>query len=340
MKSILVLPVIISSLLFNVTGYAKCTNNPVLQADSKFPAAVRGRLVYHSYINYSDGSSNLFLKDFRDNTLTQLNQSFWNIEDPMNAHFSPNGRHITFMGKQDTRWNIFIWKIGSPLPPVNLTKHTQVTGGTSEDPKFSSDGNYIVYKNNGDVAIGRLTFTDPDAPTLEASWAITNNGYSPEESMPYLSADGKYVYYSQGVRENSDLYRVSFKIMTDYITVGKPSLVAGRPGLAEFYPIVQNSALFFVGWKDATFKKDQIYLKTSLFNSYPSELNLNDCKADNSDPMPVDSSNIIFSSTRSNSDFYNLYLGNIYTGAVWSLNKFGVNQTQKHQLGATYSNAR
>jgi Tol biopolymer transport system component len=337
---ILALPVIISSLAVSLASYAQCTTNPVLQADSKFPVTLRGRLVYHAYVNYSDGSSNLFLKDFRDNTLKQLNQPFWNIEDPMNAHFSPNGRYIAFMGKQNARWNIFIWKMGSPLPPVNLSNHTQEAPGTSEDPKFSLNGNYIVYKNNGDIVMSHLSFANPDVPSIDASWAMTSDGYATEESMPYFSSDGQSVYYSQGVGATSDIYRIKFKIKYNQVLINNKILVAGRPGLAEFYPIVQNSALFFVGWKDAAARKDQIYLfLTNVWNSQPTELNLNDCNANNSDPIPVDSSNTLFSSTR-NDNFYHLYLGNIYTGKVWSLNRFGVNEAQKHQLGATYTTMR
>lgn len=340
MKKILAIPLVISSLLASFVSYAQCTNNPVLQADSKFPTLLRGRLLYHSYNNYSDGSSNLYLKDFRSNTLTQLNQSFWNIEDPMNAHFSPNGRYITFMGKQNSRWNIFIWKIGSLLAPTNLSNNTENSGGTTEDPKFSSDGNYIIYKNKGDIMLSHLRIGYYDNPTIDTTWPITNNGYTTEESMPYLSPDGKSVYYTQGAGQNSDIYKIKFTLKYNQLVIGTPTLVAGRPGVAEFYPISQNSNLFFVGWKDIVSKRDQIYMTTpSIWNNQPNELSLNDCNAENADPMLVDTTNIIFSSTRNNS-FYNLYMGNIFTGKVWSLSKFGVNQIDKNQLGATYTNAR
>ncbi len=338
-RRILALPVIFLSVAYSVVSYAKCTTNAVLQSYSRFSASLRGRLVYHSYASYNDGSSNLFLKDFRSNTLAQLNQDFWNIEDPMNAHFSPNGRRITFMGKQNARWNIFIWKIGSLLAPVNLSNHTQEMDGRSEDPKFSLDGNYIVYKNNGDIAMLHLNFTDPDAPFADASWKITNNSYITEESMPYLSSDGKSVFYSQDAGAISDVYQVNFKNKANQLAIGLPNLVTGRRGLAEYYPIVQNKFLFFVSWKDSVSRNDQIYLLPNSGYSRPIELSLNDCNANNSDPMFVDTSHIIFSSTRQG-NFYNLYIGNIYTGKVWSLKQFGVNQALKHQLGAAYTNAR
>jgi len=155
--------------------------------------------------------------------------------------------------------------------------------------------------------------------------------------MPYFSADGKSVFYSQGAGVTSNIYQINFKFKANQLIVGSPSLIAGRQDVAEFYPIVKGSALFYVGWKDTTNRHDQIYFRTSvLWNSQPVELALNNCNEENSDPAPVDSSYLIFSSTR-NDDFYHLYLGNINTGQVWSLNRFGVNQAQKNQLGATYT---
>lgn len=40
------------------------------------------------------------------------------------------------MGKQNTRWNIFIWPIGSPFAPINLSRHDQTTLGSSEDAEI------------------------------------------------------------------------------------------------------------------------------------------------------------------------------------------------------------
>jgi hypothetical protein len=111
---------------------------------------------------------------------------------------------------------------------------------------------------------------------------ITNNAYAQEEFMPFLSADGKVVFYSQGSGVGSDLYL--------------PSVV----------------------------------------NSQSIELGLNDCNADNSDPIPIGTSSVIFSSTHGDA-FYRLYLGDIVRGKVWSMNKCGVKEAQKHQLDATYT---
>jgi Tol biopolymer transport system component len=337
MKALLTLPFLAVLQITSLPALAECTTQSYLQPNKKFPIYLDGRLVYHTYFNYGDGSSKLFLKDFRNNTLTQLNQKHWNIDDPMNAYFSPDGRYLTFMGKQNARWNIFIWPIGSPFAPINLSRHDQTTLGSSEDAKFSRDGQYLVYKKDGDLMLGHLNFS-ASTISFDRTWYITHNAYITEESMPYFSDDGKTIYYSKGANRDSDIYKLNYSIAGSQLLVGQAEPVAAKPGLAEFYPSIYKNTLLYVGWTDANARKDFIQLATP--SSTSTVLRLNDCNADNSDPEQVDDSYIFFSSTRTNPGYYNLYFGNINTGQVWSLNKFGINPTQKQQLGADYTTMR
>lgn len=48
----------------SLPAHAACTANLALQPASSLPA-LGGRLVYHSYMEYGDGSSNLYLHDSR-----------------------------------------------------------------------------------------------------------------------------------------------------------------------------------------------------------------------------------------------------------------------------------
>ncbi|RQS60960.1 hypothetical protein DID96_34040, partial [Burkholderia sp. Bp8963] len=50
---------------------AACISNPPAQSNASFPSALTGKLVYHSYVSYGDGTSQLFLYDFSARTLTQ-----------------------------------------------------------------------------------------------------------------------------------------------------------------------------------------------------------------------------------------------------------------------------
>lgn len=73
------------------SGNASCVNNPLDQPNSTLPA-LSGKLVYHAYENYGDGSTQLFLYDFSEGKLTQLSKKDWGITDPMNANISPDGK--------------------------------------------------------------------------------------------------------------------------------------------------------------------------------------------------------------------------------------------------------
>ncbi|MGU7785407.1 TolB family protein, partial [Burkholderia sp. PU8-34] len=127
------------------------------QSDASFPSALTGKLVYHSYVNYGDGTSQLFLYDFSAHTLTQLSKSAWGITDPMNAVFSPDGKWIAFMGITNNAWNVFMYQLGTNNPPINMTNSTGAT--RNEDPKFSSDGKTLVFKQNGSVKQATLSYT-------------------------------------------------------------------------------------------------------------------------------------------------------------------------------------
>lgn len=187
----------------SLPAHAACTANLALQPASSLPA-LGGRLVYHSYMEYGDGSSNLYLHDFKSKSTRQLNQPGWNIEDPMNAHFSPDGRYLTFMGRQNGAWHVFAWAIGGTQAPSNLTA---AIGGRNEDPKFSFDGRQVVLKHEGDIRLATLVFNGDGSVGVSAWKAVTGDGWSTEESMPFLTPSGKYVVYATGAGDSLRVVR-------------------------------------------------------------------------------------------------------------------------------------
>ena len=148
---------LVAGVALNLGGAAQaaCISNPPTQSNATFPAALTGKLVYHSYVKYGDGTSQLFLYDFSARTLTQLSKSAWGITDPMNGVFSPDGKWLAFMGISNGAWNVFMLQLGAGTPPVNLTNSTGAT--RNEDPKFSTDGKTLVFKQNGDVKQATLS---------------------------------------------------------------------------------------------------------------------------------------------------------------------------------------
>lgn len=302
-----------------------CATTLVYQPDASRPI-VSGKLVYHNYASYGDGTSRLYLYDFRIAKLTELS-SGWGITDPMNAHFSPDGQWITFMGIQNNQWHVFLWKVGATTTlPTNLTSTLGVH--RNEDPKFSSDGKRIAFKQDGDIRIATLNFlTSP--PTIAAIQMVTNDRMAVEESMPFLSPSGKYVYFTRGARASSDIYRTN-------LTTNATKQVVGTVGVADYYPIIRDSSSFFyVRWDTAVSKRDQIYMNIpNLVINTP--LGLNHCLSNNSDPAPVDEDLLVFSGTREGR--YKLYLGDVGTGNVWRLDVLGINSLPYNNvLGASYS---
>jgi Tol biopolymer transport system component len=305
---------------------AACVNSPAAQSNSTFPSTLTGKLAYHSYVSYGDGTSQIFIYDFSAKTLTQVSKSSWGIKDPMNAVFSPDGKWLAFMGETNNAWNVFIWQVGSNNAPINMTNSTGQT--RNEDPKFSADGNSLFFKQTGDVMRATLSFTS-GGPTFTSVVDITNTAPSIESSMPYPSPDNSAVYFATGTGANLGIYKETIA------THQKVAFDAGT-GLETYYPMVRkDGTVFYARWKDAASQADQIYSKVNPGDT-PNQLSINDCKGNNSDPAPVDGTNyLFFSSTTAGG--YQLYVADVSSGKRWSLSQFGVNNdTTKAKLGSNY----
>ncbi|RQS62585.1 hypothetical protein DID96_31320, partial [Burkholderia sp. Bp8963] len=74
MKTKTLIAGLVAGFALNLVGNAAdaaCISNPPSQSNASFPSALTGKLVYHSYVSYGDGTSQLFLYDFSARTLTQ-----------------------------------------------------------------------------------------------------------------------------------------------------------------------------------------------------------------------------------------------------------------------------
>lgn len=301
-------------------------NSPAAQSNATFPATLTGKLAYHSYVSYGDGTSQIFIYDFSARTLTQVSKSSWGIKDPMNAVFSPDGKWLVFMGETNNAWNVFFWQVGSNSAPINMTNSTGQT--RNEDPKFSSDGSKLFFKQNGDVMEATLSFTS-GGPQFTSVVDVTDTAPSIESSMPFPSPDSSAVYFATGTGAGLGLYKETISTHQK-VAFDTPS------GLQTYYPMVRkDGTVFYARWKDASSQLDQIYSKVNPGDT-PNQLSINDCKGNNSDPAPVDSTNyVFFSSTTAGG--YQLYVADVSTGKRWSLSQFGVNSdTTKAKLGSNY----
>lgn len=305
---------------------AGCISDPPNQSNASFPAALTGKLVYHSYVNYGDGTSQIFLYDFSTHTLTQLSKPSWGITDPMNAVFSPDGKWLVFMGVSNGARNVFMYPLGSNKAPFNMTNSTDAT--RNEDPKFSTDGKSVVFKQNGNVKLATLSYTSA-GPIFTSVVSLSNAPSGGEYSMPFLAPDASAVYYATGTGANMGLVKHT-------IATGATAAFDRPAGLETYYPIVRaDGTVFYARWKNGS-ELDQIYEKSADPQSTPSQLPINDCISNNSDPAPVSGTNyLFFSSTTAGG--YQLYVGDVTTGRRWSLTQFGVNADHaKAKLGSSY----
>ncbi|MFT3701656.1 MAG: hypothetical protein QM802_04775 [Agriterribacter sp.] len=278
-----------------------------------------GTLVYHSYSCYDCNDSKIFLYDFALNTNKVLSAD-WNIKNPMNAHFSPDGKKIVFMGiTPDTdQWDVFTWMIGDTAPPTNLTAH--LTKSRNEDPKFSADGLSIIFKSKG-----KLTRMDT-LGNIITQYTVP----SKEASMPYFTDDDQYVLYAAGDNDISSIY--SYRIADSTVKT-----MYSSAGIYAYYPIAKDDSSFiFTRWYSAANHHDQLYIGY-LNEKTPINLPFNEPTGDYSDAYPADSKYIFLSSTRSGSlGGYDLYVADITNGNIWSLNKYNNINTANNELGVCY----
>jgi len=306
---------------------ARCVAGHPLEPDATFPA-LPGRVVYHAYVGYGDGSSHLFLYNFATRARTQLDQPAWNIADPMNANFSPDGRRIVFMGRQSGNWNVFAWTLGSASAPSNLTASL---GGRNEDPKFSFDGTQVFLKHEGDLRVGTLA-VDAQGVTSVSSWkALTADGWSVEQSMPDPSADGRAVFYTAGAGADMRIWRL------DVASGAAAQFVKPPAGASDYYPIVRDADTYFFTRVTAGSGLDQLMKQPTDGSSPPKQLSINDCDGNNSDAAPAGSAFLVFSSTAYDGH-YALMLGKLGDGKVWHVAPGVVDRDDgTHKLGASYT---
>jgi tricorn protease-like protein len=278
--------------------------------------------VYHSYSCYNCNDSVLFLYDFKTNEKTVLSQN-WPIINSMNAHFSPDGKKIVFMGISEINnsWDLYIFTLGANSQPINLTPNSS---GRDEDPKFSPDGTKIIFKQNGVLKEMDLS------GNIIRTFSVGNS----EASMPYYTSDENSIVYAGNEPNNNTL-----NIYLYSITNNTTSALSALEKLEEYYPIVIDNATFlFTRWEGLNNKNDQVYLGY-FNNTTPKRLPFNESDANFSDAYPVNSHTVIISSTKIGGiGQYDLYLADMVTGKKWSLNLYNpyIN-SNNNELGACYS---
>lgn len=275
--------------------------------------SMSGKMVYHSYTSYESKDSKLYLYDFDSQEKVCLSDKFKNVYNAMNANFNNNGTEITFMGmnkdKGYEKWDVYTYNLKTEVLR-NLTENNDLR---NEDPKYSPDGKKIVFKqghwdHKKDKMIYDLMEIDLENGT---EGNITKD--SEEDSMPYYSEDGQYVFYSRKNKSSEQIYKVSTSNYEERERVYSASKIT------SYYPIIQGNTLYFTRWYSKSNHSD-IIMSMNLETEEVEKLKFNNERYNCSDPCPIDQRYMILSSTKAGGR-YKLYLADMNKGTMWPLDK-------------------
>jgi Tol biopolymer transport system component len=333
-------PIFASVLLSFASGNAAaCSNGPPLQS-SAVPT-LPGRAVYQGYT--ADGSSTqLYLYDFATNAQTQISQPSWNVTNPLNPQFSPNGKLITFTAIQNGHKDVFVWSIGGGAPQ-NLTNGGASGSSASEDPKWGPDMASIVFKQDGNIKVLTINVSASNVVTVSGTNALTTNGVlgaASEASAPFYSPEGRYIYFVRGTGAAESVH-----VMTTAAGQSSETTFSANGNYA-YYPAVRDFTLtIYTGWTSATGRADQVMAQAPLISGTTVyQLPFDDCWSDNSDPAPVDTDYILYSNDSnalSAGHYWRPVLVAYATAATWDLSRIGLGVgIAGHVLGINYTAAR
>ena len=196
-------------------------------SDTELPP-LKGKMVYHNYTSYDSMDSRMYIYDFAMDELTEISRNWTVVSHPMNGHFSPDGKYITFMGigSASDSWDIFLYELGSTAQPINLTPEGSYR---DEDPKFSYSGEKICFKRNDHLC--EITLSDKKLKVLSPT---NEDPYS----MPYYTVDDSKILFAGGHDPNS--YIALWDIASSSVTK-----LYDKAGTVEYYPITIDENSFY-----------------------------------------------------------------------------------------------
>lgn len=245
-------------------------------SDAELP---KGWLLWHSYSEYASLDSKLYLRT-PDGSIKEISGDFIHA---MNGSFGIMPEQITFMAIDSSadEWDIFLYDNG------NITNLTRNSGFRNEDPKWSPDGNQIVFKRGyWDNSVGDFVYDLAmlNIDTCEVTM-LTND--LAEEAMPVFSEDGKFIYYT---RYTDGIGSICCMDLTTHETED----IYSETNVTAYYPIIKGEQLYFTKWYSAENHCDQLM---RYDGSNITVLPFNSEQYDCSDPCPVKGDAMIYSST-------------------------------------------
>ena len=190
-----------------------------------------------------------------------------------------------------------------------------------------------MLKHEGDIRLATLVFNGDGSVGVSAWKAVTSDGWSTEESMPFLTPQASTWSTRQGAGD-------SLRVVRRNLENGQVSPSPPRPRGRDYYPVVRDYTAYFLSRTQPAGNDQLAMVVPNSPPGTPAILPLNHCQGDNSDAAPVNEDYLIFSST-SFDPTYSLLLGDIAAARVWRLDPAQINLPDGRQkLGASYTAAR
>ena len=285
--------------------------------------SLNGRIAYHSYSGYlaapvGGADGNIFIYNL--NTTDQRNLTGSHpVQNCMNPHFSPDGSKITFMAIQSgspraySSLEIYLYDLAEEQL-LRLT-HNSIA---DEDPKFAPNGRTIVFKRNGQIwTMGTDGSNEQQVTTT-----------SDEKSGPNFSPDGSKIVYWSNAGSAADIWWMSANGQN-------PSEIVASTGIQEYYPIFRDlDRILYTRWESISDQHDKVY-QYSIGTAQNDRLQINVTGTEDSDPFPVSSTLIGFSSQRSGGKGgWDVYIGESTNSTYYSISQIN---SVHHDLGGTFS---
>ncbi|NOS72728.1 MAG: hypothetical protein HOP33_22740 [Verrucomicrobia bacterium] len=289
------------------------------------PLSLSGRIAFHrdsdnhslhAPVNPDDG--HVFTMDLNNNSVVRRTSGL-GLGNCLNPHFSPDGAKLTFMAipsGQPLLWinmRIYILDLAEGGPLVDL--------GLGQDPKFSADGQWIVFKRSD----GQLHVVNTDGTS---GHALTSGGAEKSgPNYPPTPGDERIVFWNTTIVGATRYGDIAWRL-PDGI---EQTLVSGTTTRYCYYPVWRDPAriLFTISESD-----DNLYEYTISTATYAPVIALNTA-ADESDPFPA-ADWVGFSSTRPSNGGggYDLYLAKTDGSGIQAI---AAANTSLHELGGAFS---
>jgi hypothetical protein len=307
-----------------------------------------GKFVFHRYTDYYSGDSEMFIVTFPGPSVGAELGVTYDLCNPLNGIFSPDGKQLAIAaqprvepcGPTDRdQLDVYLLDLENPPNKIQVTANTLAV--PDEDPQFSPDGSFLVFKHNLHLAKWDLTGeTFTNCPPPDGGFCFTAATTGSEQSKPVVTPDGQDVCYYELFGENADIYCFNLEeglTGADLADIASP--IVAHDSVSDARPYFSDSHLYYVRWQTKDIKIDQIVrrplsnlLAVDDFPAFDT-----DQASDYSDPFNLGGDLVVFSSDIAGAGQRDLFVAEWESDEIHALDEIvpGIN-SPKIEVGASF----